>query len=96
MASKALDDLDRADGKDGEEKEKTEGNGDDNEEEVEDIISPGASRIGPLASENERRKEDRARIRTKVLMRRAKARTETGGWSALAGAEEGSFSFRQI
>lgn len=35
--------------------------------------------------------EDVLRIRTKLLLRRAKARTETGGWAALQGAQEGWF-----
>ncbi|KAI9794434.1 MAG: hypothetical protein M1816_005504 [Peltula sp. TS41687] len=105
-ATKALEALDRLQRKDsaGEKEKEKEGGKTgvedvDEEEEVEDIISPGASRIGPLekkkttttttaAEEERQRREERARIRIKVLLRRAKARGEMGGWSALAGAEE--------
>lgn len=38
---------------------------------------------------NDERKTDIQRIRAKALMRRAKARSEQGGWSNLQGAEEG-------
>ncbi len=67
------------------------------EEEVEDIVSPGASRIGPITiskngDDRSKREQDITRIRTKALLRRAKARSEIGGWSALAGAEEGKSS----
>lgn len=66
-----------------------EAEGEQGEEQVEDIVSPGAERIGALPTENGPSKEDISRIKAKALMRRAKARTEAGGWSALAGAEEG-------
>ncbi|KAH6610118.1 hypothetical protein Trco_000138 [Trichoderma cornu-damae] len=67
------------------------------DDEVEDeIVSSGAARSAPMrppeptpeqvASEN--RKADILRIRTKALLRRARARSEAGGWSNLAGAEE--------
>lgn len=36
-----------------------------------------------------RTKEDIQRMRAKALMRRARARTEQGGWAALQGADEG-------
>ena len=63
----------------------------DNDEEEEDIISPGASKIGSSpVKHGQITKEDRLRIRVKALMRRAKSRSEMGGWSALAGAEEGT------
>lgn len=71
------------------------------EEEVEqEIISSGAANAGPAlsAAENEqdppevvarkKKRVDVARIRYKALMRRARARSEAGGWSNLAGAEE--------
>ncbi|KAH0525451.1 hypothetical protein TsFJ059_007816 [Trichoderma semiorbis] len=67
------------------------------EEDVEEeIVSSGAARSAPapapeptpekVAQEN--RKADILRIRTKALLRRARARSEAGGWSNLAGAEE--------
>lgn len=84
-ATAALDGLDRLELRDAEEeKEKTE---DDVEEE---IVSTGASKAAPAPSEDEgaKRREDRKRIRAKALMRRGKARSESGGWQDLAGAEE--------
>ncbi|KAF5127873.1 Tetratricopeptide repeat protein 1 [Metarhizium anisopliae] len=58
-----------------------------------EIISSGASRAAPAPSppQNsflETRKADIRRIRTKALLRRARARSEAGGWQHLAGAEE--------
>ena len=38
---------------------------------------------------SDERKADTQRIRAKALMRRARARSEQGGWSNLQGAEEG-------
>lgn len=35
-----------------------------------------------------KRQDDILRIRAKALMRRARARSELGGWAALSGAEE--------
>jgi hypothetical protein len=35
--------------------------------------------------------EDVARIRTKLLLRRAKAKSEINGWAELQGALEGEF-----
>lgn len=40
---------------------------------------------------DDKRKEDVQRIRAKALMRRAKARSELGGWGNLQGAEEGEW-----
>lgn len=40
--------------------------------------------------EKDQRHEDIKRIRTKALMRRARARSEQGGWSNLQGALEGT------
>ncbi|KND91722.1 Tetratricopeptide repeat protein 1 [Tolypocladium ophioglossoides CBS 100239] len=60
----------------------------------EEIISPGAleSAPAPLPSQPpfpvEARKADVLRIRIKALLRRARARSEAGGWQNLAGAEE--------
>ncbi|RFU76828.1 tetratricopeptide repeat 1 ttc1 [Trichoderma arundinaceum] len=71
-------------------------NGDDDDDVEEEIVSSGAARSAPppapeptpeqIALEN--RKADILRIRTKALLRRARARSEAGGWSNLAGAEE--------
>lgn len=68
------------------------------EEEVEkEIVSRGASKAGPMLSapskdegdeKARKRQEDILRIRAKALMRRARARSELGGWSNLAGAME--------
>ena len=38
---------------------------------------------------SDKRKEDISRIKAKALMRRARARSEEGGWGSLQGAEEG-------
>lgn len=69
------------------------------EEEIEDeIISPGAEKAGPPVPADEKedpaqvardkKREDIKRIRYKALIRRARARSEEGGWTNLAGAEE--------
>ncbi|KAI2619157.1 hypothetical protein GGR54DRAFT_603656 [Hypoxylon sp. NC1633] len=66
------------------------------EDEVEEeIVSSGARKSAPGAREEttfevtrRKRREDVLRIRAKALMRRARARSELGGWSNLAGAEE--------
>lgn len=71
------------------------------EDEVEEeIVSSGAANAGPALSAHDaeqedpvvlarkKKKADVARIRYKALMRRARARSEAGGWSNLAGAEE--------
>ncbi|KAG5915250.1 hypothetical protein E4U53_004510, partial [Claviceps sorghi] len=42
----------------------------------------------PAATAESKRREDARRIRTKALLRRARARAEAGGWQNLAGAEE--------
>ncbi|GAB0132986.1 hypothetical protein EsDP_00001406 [Epichloe bromicola] len=62
----------------------------------EEIVSSGATRAAPAPSSEsdtaksvaETRKADAHRIRTKALLRRARARSEAGGWQNLAGAEE--------
>ncbi|KAK2614729.1 hypothetical protein N8I77_001534 [Diaporthe amygdali] len=69
------------------------------EEEVEDeIISAGAEKAGPAIPADEKedpaqvardkKREDIKRIRYKALIRRARARSEEGGWTNLTGAEE--------
>lgn len=73
--------------------------GDDNDDDdgvEEEIVSTGASKAGPALPKEEdaaavaarKRKEDVQRIRAKALMRRARARSELGGWSVLEGALE--------
>ncbi|KAI5861572.1 hypothetical protein GGS23DRAFT_611642 [Durotheca rogersii] len=61
----------------------------------EEIVSSGAQKSAPASRDEDaaeaakqRRHDDILRIRAKALMRRARARSELGGWSNLAGAEE--------
>ncbi|KAI9872855.1 MAG: hypothetical protein M1830_001121 [Pleopsidium flavum] len=54
-----------------------EGEGEDAEKELDKLKT------------DDKRKEDIQKIRAKALMRRAKARSEQGGWGNLQGAEEG-------
>ncbi|PNY26413.1 Tetratricopeptide repeat protein 1, partial [Tolypocladium capitatum] len=60
----------------------------------EETISAGASKSAPAPPPSrpafpvEALKADVRRIRTKALLRRARARSEVGGWQNLAGAEE--------
>ncbi|KAG9236343.1 tetratricopeptide repeat protein-like protein 1 [Amylocarpus encephaloides] len=63
------------------------------EEADEEIVSEGATKAGPKLEvektvEPNSRDVDIERIRAKALMRRAKAKSEIGGWSTLQGAEE--------
>lgn len=46
--------------------------------------------------DNDKRKEDIKRIRAKALMRRARARSEQGGWGNLQGALEGTILLRTL
>lgn len=100
-ATIALDGLDRVEKSDKEANSKkddapaTEGNQGDDDDEVEgEIVSEDASKAGPALPKEEdaaavavrKRKEDIQRIRAKALMRRARARSELGGWSVLEGA----------
>ncbi|KAF5532409.1 tetratricopeptide repeat 1 (TTC1) [Fusarium mexicanum] len=91
---KALEKLEQSDPrlcpegqKSDEKKEKKED--DDVEEE---IISNGASRAAPAPSADDAElktlQANIQRIRCKALMRRARGRSEAGGWHNLAGAEE--------
>lgn len=92
-ATTALDLLDKLEREDKLAAEKEEKEKDDVEEE---IVSAGAAKAGPAvaAAETEaqiarqKRQEDIARIRAKALLRRARARSELGGWSTLEGAIE--------
>lgn len=72
-----------------EEEEKKKEQDDDVEEE---IVSSGATRAAPAPDSTDDAvktlKANIQRIRSKSLMRRARARSEAGGWQNLAGAEE--------
>lgn len=93
-ATAALDGLDRLE-RGLAEADKVRSETKDEEEDIEEVIvSAGAAKAAPAppadedAAEAARRKqkEDVARIRAKALMRRARARSELGGWSNLEGA----------
>ncbi|KXJ89165.1 hypothetical protein Micbo1qcDRAFT_14604 [Microdochium bolleyi] len=80
----------------------TEARNDDDDEDVEEeIVSSGAQSSGPPIPKQKpettttavedalrKRRDDVARIRAKALMRRARARSELGGWADLSSAEE--------
>ncbi|PHH60298.1 hypothetical protein CDD81_1888 [Ophiocordyceps australis] len=55
-----------------------------------EIVSPGAARSAPPQPQpiTDTNKADVDRIRTKALLRRARARSEAGGWQNLAGAQD--------
>ncbi|RGP80174.1 hypothetical protein FLONG3_1708 [Fusarium longipes] len=91
---KALEKLEQSDPRLRHDEEKDDGEKikkdvDDVEEE---IISSGASRAAPapepVDDEVKKLESNIQRIRSKALMRRARGRTEAGGWHNLAGAEE--------
>jgi hypothetical protein len=83
-ATAALDGLDKLQGKIAEGQKEAE----EEEEADEEIISQGAEKAEDTSAQG-RREGDIERIRTKALLRRARARSEMGGWSTLQGAEEG-------
>ncbi|KAJ8120997.1 hypothetical protein ONZ43_g2445 [Nemania bipapillata] len=65
------------------------------DEPEEEIVSAGAQKSAPaIVNETEaqqaarKRQDDILRIRAKALMRRARAKSELGGWSDLSGAED--------
>lgn len=98
-ATAAIDRLDKLDARLAEEeKEAAEAKAKEEEEVEEEIISAGAETAGPPVPADERedpeeakrrkRRDDIKRIRYKALIRRARARSEAGGWSNLGGAEE--------
>ena len=99
-ATAALENLDRLerDDKAKEEEASRATKQRDDEDVVElEIVSQGAAKAGPAIPNPEdeqaevarrKRQEDIARIRAKALMRRARARSEQGGWSNLEGAVE--------
>ncbi|RYP16535.1 hypothetical protein DL765_005096 [Monosporascus sp. GIB2] len=77
----------------GDEKNRVKADGDNDV--GEEIVSPGAQKSASAAMEEtaaeaarRKRLEDMLRIKAKALMRRARARSELGGWSNLSGAEE--------
>ncbi|CZT45356.1 related to tetratricopeptide repeat protein 1 (TTC1) [Rhynchosporium secalis] len=88
-ASAALEGLDRLQGigKYNAGKEEGEDTKVEEEEADEEIVSAGASKAEDT-SDKGKREADIDRIRGKALMRRARARSELGGWSGLQGAEE--------
>jgi hypothetical protein len=87
-ATAALDGLDRLQGKNRDGETKNGSKGVNDEEVDEEIVSEGATKAEDT-SQGGKREADIERIRGKALMRRARARSEMGGWAALAGAEEG-------
>ncbi|KAI1123427.1 hypothetical protein F5Y10DRAFT_280925 [Nemania abortiva] len=97
-ATESLDSLSRSEKAALEPAEKSDGDNDKDAEEdepEEEIVSAGAQNSAPaIVNETDaqnsarRRRDDILRIRAKALMRRARARSELGGWSNLSGAEE--------
>ncbi len=57
---------------------------------IEEVDHDTAEKIEAL-NRSGRSRNDVQKIRVKVLLRRAKARTELGGWAELQGADEGNF-----
>jgi hypothetical protein len=98
-ASKALDGLDRVERASSDAQGEQEKTGSDCKQEDDDveeeIVSAGAQKSAPALHQDDaaaeaarKRKEDILRIRAKALMRRARAKSELGGWANLSGAEE--------
>lgn len=58
---------------------------------IEEIDDETAAKIEALEKSG-KTKDDVQKIRVKAFLRRAKARSETGGWAALQGAYEGMFN----
>jgi tetratricopeptide (TPR) repeat protein len=95
-ATSALDGLDRLDSEAArEEEERTKAKADEEDDVEDEIVSAGASKAAPAPQIEDpgevarrKRRDDVLRIRAKALMRRARARSELGGWQNLAGAEE--------
>ncbi|KAI1090274.1 hypothetical protein F5B19DRAFT_494556 [Rostrohypoxylon terebratum] len=93
-----LNRLERAEAgheQDTEEKENKNIKNNEDDEVEDEIVSSGAQKSAPAIKEENafelmrrKRQEDILRIRAKALMRRARARSELGGWSNLSGAEE--------
>ncbi|KAL2761085.1 hypothetical protein ACRALDRAFT_2039583 [Sodiomyces alcalophilus JCM 7366] len=97
-ATSALDGLDRLEKEEAlRADEAAQAKAKEEEEVEEEIISAGAGKAAtappetdgdPAEAARRKRREDVRRIRAKALMRRARARSEEGGWANLAGAEE--------
>ncbi|KAE9371395.1 hypothetical protein N431DRAFT_377042 [Stipitochalara longipes BDJ] len=87
-ATSAIDGLDKLQGRKTKVKEGDEEGVKAVEEEAdEEIVSEGATKAEDT-SDKGKREADIERIRCKALMRRARARSELGGWSSLQAAEE--------
>lgn len=89
-ATAALDGLDKLQENDGKDEVVDDAGKEDEEEADEEIISIGAMKAEDVSKKG-KREADIERIRGKALLRRAKARSEQGGWASLQGAEEGIF-----
>lgn len=95
-ATAAIDSLAKVEKEEAEQEERDKEAKRIEEEVEEEIVSTGATQAAPAPPKEEdaaeiarrKRKEDILRIRAKALMRRARARSEAGGWSNLSGAEE--------
>jgi hypothetical protein len=82
------DDEEEDDGKEEKEKEVVDKSKEDDEEE-EEKPEEKKKREFEVSRPDDLTKEDILRIKTKLLLRRAKARAELGGWADLHGAQEG-------
>jgi tetratricopeptide (TPR) repeat protein len=92
-ATAALDGLDKLQGRTAKVKEGDKDVKAVEEEADEEIVSEGATKAEDT-SDKGKREADIERIRCKALMRRARARSELGGWSTLQAAEEGNAACR--
>jgi hypothetical protein len=89
-ATAALDGLDKLQGRTAKEEEgDSDGVKAVEDEADEEIVSEGATTAEDTSAKG-KRDADIERIRCKALMRRARARSEQGGWSNLQSAEEGN------
>ncbi|KAK6082447.1 tetratricopeptide repeat protein 1 [Seiridium cupressi] len=98
-ATKAIDGLDKIEKAEAtaQDKEQKAAESSKNEDDgvEEEIVSTGAQKSAPASHQEteaeelaRKRREDRLRIRAKALMRRARAKSELGGWANLSGAED--------
>lgn len=90
-----MDRLEKAEASQKENEEKQKEANTEEDEVEEEIVSSGAQKSAPAVKEEtaaeverQKRRNDILRIRAKALMRRARARSELGGWSNLSSAEE--------
>jgi hypothetical protein len=93
-ATESIDELEKLDPSKKKQSPKSESDNDgeadkaeEEEEAEEEIISAGAVKSEDT-SEAAQKAADIQRIRSKALLRRARARSEAGGWANLSGAEE--------